>query len=148
MAEISRRRTIAAPQQDVWDVLAEYGALAEWVDGADHSSILRNGDDGLVGTSRRVQMGRNALVETITVADEPRTIGYDIAGLPGVLGRLHNQWTLRPAADTTEVTLTSTVSPVRGPLGPVVAAVVTRVMAKQSDAMLDGLARRLARTRG
>ncbi|BBY31059.1 SRPBCC family protein [Mycolicibacterium sediminis] len=148
MAEISRRRTIAASQQDVWDVLADFGALATWVDDADHSSILRHGADGLLGTSRRVQMGRNALVETITVADAPHTIGYDIVGLPSLAGRLNNRWTLRPSTGATEVTLTSTVSPVGGPLGRIVAAAVSRVMARKSDAMLDGLARRLEDNHG
>ena len=72
MADIDRTRTIAAAPHDIWDVLADFGAIASWADKVDHSCILFPGADGEpLGTARRVQMGRDTLVERITDFDPP-----------------------------------------------------------------------------
>ncbi|BBX04579.1 MxaD family protein [Mycolicibacterium moriokaense] len=148
MAEIARTRTIAAAPQEVWNVLADFGALSTWVDRADHSSILVHGPDGgPVGTSRRVQMGRNTLVETIVEFDPPRALAYEIDGLPKQLGRVTNRWSLRPQGDSTSVTLTSTVEIGSGPLRQLAERAVCRVMARESGGMLAGLDKRLENSR-
>lgn len=149
VGSISRTATISATPQEIWDVLADFGALASWVDSADHSCVLNRGPDGaLLGTTRRVQMGRNVLVERVTVAEEPAVLGYDISGLPRLLGRLANRWTLRPVGNATEVTITSTVDQGRNPIAGVTERVVCRVMATQSDGMLAALRRRMENTHG
>ena len=147
MTDISRSRTISAPPQAIWDVLADFGSLSSWADGIEHSCILNHGPDGPVGTTRRVQVRRDALVESITQFDPPTTLAYDIEGLPARLRRVFNRWTLRPAGEATVVTVTSTVEIGRGPLADLAERIVGRVMAKQSDAMLAGLNRRLEDSR-
>ena len=147
MTDISRSRTISAPPQAIWDVLADFGSLSSWADGVEHSCILNHGPDGPVGTTRRVQVRHNALVESITEFDPPATLAYDIEGLPARLRRVANRWTLRPAGEATVVTVTSTVEIGRGPLADLAERIVGRVMAKQSDAMLAGLNRRLEDSR-
>ena len=144
VADISRSRTIPAAPQAIWDVLADFGALSSWADGADHSCVMNRGPDGaLLGTTRRVQVGHNALVERVTEADPPALLAYDIDGLPKRLRKAVNRWTLRPAGDATVVTLTSTVEIGSGPPARLAERAVLRFMAKQSDSMLAGLARRL-----
>ena len=148
MADIHRTRTIAARVGDIWETLADFGSISSWAGNVDHSCILFSGPDGgPVGTARRVQVGRNALVERITEFDPPRALGYDIDGLPSRLRRVSNRWTLEPAAgesaSTTLVTLTSTVE-----IGPhatqkLAEQVLCRFLARQSEAMLAGLANRL-----
>ena len=97
VADISRSRTIAAQPQAIWDVLADFGSLSSWADNVDHSCVLNHGPDGgALGTTRRVQVGRNALVERITEFDPPATLAYDIEGLPARLRKVTNRWTLRP----------------------------------------------------
>jgi carbon monoxide dehydrogenase subunit G len=145
--DISRSRTISAPPQAIWDVLADFGSLSSWADGVEHSCILNHGPDGPVGTTRRVQVRHDALVESITEFDPPATLAYDIEGLPARLRRVANRWTLRPAGEATVVTVTSTVEIGRGPLADLAERIVGRVMAKQSDAMLAGLNRRLEDSR-
>jgi len=147
VTDISRSRTISAPPQAIWDVLADFGSLSSWADGVEHSCILNHGPDGPVGTTRRVQVRHNALVESITEFDPPATLAYDIEGLPARLRRVANRWTLRPAGEATVVTVTSTVEIGRGPLADLAERIVGRVMAKQSDAMLAGLNRRLEDSR-
>lgn len=148
MAQIDRTRTIAAAPQEVWDVLADFGALSTWVDRADHSSILVHSADGdPIGTTRRVQMGRNTLLERIVAFDPPHTLAYDIDGLPKRLGRVTNSWSLRPSGESTVVTLTSTVDIGSGRLRHLAERAVCRVMARESDGMLAGLAKRLEKSR-
>jgi carbon monoxide dehydrogenase subunit G len=143
VADIDRSRTIAADPKEVWDVLADFGSISSWADNIDHSCILNHGSEP-IGTTRRVQIGRNALVEQITEFEPTRALAYDVEGLPKRLRRFNNRWSLRPAQDgTTIVTLTSTVEIGSGPLHKLAERLVCRVQVRQSDVMLAGLANRL-----
>ncbi|MEU0496164.1 SRPBCC family protein [Mycobacterium sp. NPDC006124] len=143
VADIRRSRTMTAPPQSIWDVLADFGSLSAWVDDVDHSCILGHGPHGMgVGTTRRVQVGRNVLVERITEFTPTAALGYDVEGLPRRLRHVANHWTLRPIGDATEVTLTSTVEIGAGPVAGAAEWAVCRGMAKLSESMLTGLARR------
>jgi carbon monoxide dehydrogenase subunit G len=144
---ISRDATISATPQAIWDVLADFGALSSWADAVDHSCILNHGPDGVLpGTTRRVQVGRNVFVERIFEAAQPMTLAYDIEGLPRRLRHVANRWTLRPAGAATVVTVTSTVDIGTNPLARAAERIVCRVMAKQSESMLAGIAGHLGRT--
>lgn len=144
MAQISRSRTIAAVPQQVWDVLADFGRSSSWAANVDHSCLLEHGSDGpAVGTSRRVQVGRNTLVERITEVRAPDVLAYDIDGLPRRFGRVVNRWALSPRNSSTGVTLTTTVEIGTNPLTRVAERALCRFMARQSETMLDGLAARL-----
>jgi Polyketide cyclase / dehydrase and lipid transport len=142
VAEIDRRLAIAADPKAVWAVLADFGAISSWADNIDHSCVLIQGSEP-VGTTRRVQIGRNALVEQITEYDELRALAYDVEGLPKRLRRFNNRWSLRPVDDGTVVTLTSTAEIGSGPIHTLAERAVCRVQARQSDLMLAGLAHRL-----
>jgi hypothetical protein len=145
VAEIRRRRTVAAEPQAIWDVLADFGAVSSWADFVDHSCLLEHGaDGGAVGTSRRVQLGRSTLVERITEFDPPQALAYDIEGLPRLIRHLCSGWILRPiATGFTEVTLTNTVEFGSNPVQRVAARVFGRVSVKQLDLLLAGLAKRV-----
>ena len=149
MAEIQRTRSIAASAQKIWEVLADFGALSSWADNADHSCILfRGADGGHIGTARRVQIKREALVEQIIEFDPPRALSYDIEGLPTALRRVTNRWTVTPTdGESSIVTLTSTVE--IGPHSPQRLAehVFCRFLARESGSMLAGLANRLESAR-
>jgi len=142
VADIDRSRTIAADPKEVWDVLADFGSISSWADNIDHSCILNPGSEP-IGTPRRVQIGRNTLVEQITEFEPTRALAYDVEGLPKRLRRFNNRWSLRPADDgKTTVTLTSTVEIGSGPLRKLAERVVCRVQVRESDVMLAGLANR------
>lgn len=146
MADIERRRTIAASPEAIWDVLADFGAISSWVPNIDHSCILVHAD-GPVGTTRRVQVGRDTLVERIVEFDPPRTLAYEIEGLPKRLRAVTNSWTLRPSGASSVVTLTSTVEIGSRPSQQLAERALCRVLARQSDAMLAGLAKRMENSR-
>jgi len=147
VAQIERSRTIAAAPQEIWDVLADFGELSTWVDRVDHSCILVHGADGHIGTARRVQMGRQTLVERIVDWNAPDTLAYDIDGLPKRLRRVNNRWTLRRSGESTVVTLTSTVEIGSGRIRQLAERVMCRLMTRESDGLLAGLAKRLENTR-
>jgi carbon monoxide dehydrogenase subunit G len=143
VADIDRSRTIAADPKEVWDVLADFGSISSWADNIDHSCILDHGNEP-IGTTRRVQIGRNTLVEEITEFEPTRALAYDVEGLPKRLRRFNNRWSLQPAGDgKTIVTLTSTAEIGPGPLRKLAERVVCRVQVRESDVMLAGLANRL-----
>jgi len=147
VADIARSRTIAAEPKEVWDVLADFGSISSWADNIDHSCILNHGSDS-VGTTRRVQIGRNALVERITEFDPTWALAYDVKGLPKRLRRFRNRWTLRRIQDGhTVVTLTSTVEIGSGPMQKLIERAVCRIQGRQSDVMLAGLAKRSEKAR-
>jgi len=145
VAQISRSRTVAAAPQAVWEVLADFGAISSWADDVDHSCLLEHGPEGPgIGTSRRVQIGRDALVERITEFDQPAVLAYTIEGLPRRLGRVANRWVLAPTrTGGTRIILTSTVDIGANPVAGLAERAVCRFMSKQSDAMLAGLATRM-----
>ncbi|MCV7425855.1 SRPBCC family protein [Mycobacterium montefiorense] len=149
MADIQRTRIIAARGQEVWDVLADFGAIASWADNVDHSCILNSGAGGApLGTTRRVQVNRDTLVERIIEFDPPHRLAYEIQGLPRLLRRVTNRWTLAASAgDSTVVTLTTTVEIGSRAPQQLAERVVCRVVARQSDSMLAGLANRLESAR-
>lgn len=144
MTDIVRTRTVAAKPQAVWDLLADFGAISEWAGNVDHSCILEHTDDqagGAVGTSRRIQAGRNTVVERIVELEAGSTLAYDIEGLPPRLRTVRNRWSLTPQGDaSTLVSLTTTIEIGPRPPQRVAERVVSRVFARQSDTMLDGLA--------
>lgn len=142
---MSRTRTVAAAPQEIWEVLADFGAISSWAGNVDHSCLLSHGPGGgPLGTSRRVQVGRDTLVECITDFQPQSALAYDIEGLPRRLRRVGNRWTLRPSTSGhTEVTLTSTVEIAENPVARIAERAMCRFLAKQSDTMLTGLAQRV-----
>jgi carbon monoxide dehydrogenase subunit G len=142
VAEIRRTRAVAAEPQAIWDVLADFGAISAWADNVDHSCLLSPEAQAVgISTTRRVQVGRNTLVERITEFAPPSTLAYDVEGFPRWLW-VNNRWTLTPSANATAIALISTVK-AEGPLGRIVEGVVARVSAKMLDELLTGLANRM-----
>lgn len=145
MTDTVRTRTVAAGPQEVWDLLADFGAISGWAGNVDHSCILWPGaDGGAIGTSRRIQAGRTVVVERIVEFEPGRALAYDIEGLPQRLKRVRNRWSLEPGdGKGTLVTLTSTVEIGPRPPQQLAERIVCRVLARKSDAMLAGISEHL-----
>lgn len=136
---VARTATIPVPPPAVWDILADFGALARWVPEVDHSCLLHGGspDSGVV---RRVQVGRMTLLETVTAWSPPEHLAYDITGLPPALRHVANDWRLRAVDGGTEVTVTTSVDAGPRPPQRLIARLAAFRLARTSDAMLAGLA--------
>lgn len=142
VAEVSRSRTVSAESAAIWARLSDFGSLSAWADGIDHSCLL-NGDDHPepVGLTRRIQSGRDTFVETIVTFEPPRTLAYEIAGVPKGFS-VSNRWNLEPRAHgATTVTLTTTIRTSCALLRPFGERAFARLMARRSDTLIDSLAK-------
>jgi uncharacterized protein YndB with AHSA1/START domain len=138
-AEVTRTRTLAQPPEAVWAALAAYDRIAAWAPQVDHATRLGGPPDG-PGAVRRVQVGRLALVETVTDWEPGRHLAYRIEGLPRPLGRVATSWHLRPAGTGTEVSVTTTVDAGPRPPQQLIARIGARRLGAAGDQMLGGLA--------
>ncbi len=129
---------ISRPAAEVWAVLADFGAIARWADNVDHSSLTTEQATG-VGAARRVQVGRNALLEEVIVWDEAEVLAYELRGLPPVVRSAVNEWRLEGDGSSTRVTLTTTIDTGPRPPQKVAARVVGRMLGRASRELLDGL---------
>ena len=131
--------SVDAPAEAVWDLLAGFADISSWASSVSQSSLLTPGPPG-PGTVRRVQVGRAALRETVTVWEPGRRLAYDIAGLPAIVTAARNTWSLEPDRDGTSVTLTNEVD-TRG--GPLVARLVARRIGQANEALVQSLSAHL-----
>jgi carbon monoxide dehydrogenase subunit G len=143
MTTVERTHSMPAEPELVWSVLADFGTLARWAPGVDHSCLLAEQHEG-VGTVRRVQVGRSTLVESVVAWAPAETLSYEIAGLPFMLEQVTNTWTLEPQTGGTKVTLTTEIDVGSGPLKRMAAKVAGHKFAGASEEMLDGLAEHIS----
>ena len=88
VVDTGRSAPIAARPQAIWDVLADFGSLGSWAQCRSLVSVVRGPDGGPVGTTRRVQVGRDTLVERIAEFDPPAAgLRHRGPALPGCAGR-------------------------------------------------------------
>jgi uncharacterized protein YndB with AHSA1/START domain len=136
---IEKSLQINASAGTIWKALADFAAIAEWAPNCDHSSWASEQRDG-IGALRRVQVGRIAVLETVVEWEPDVALAYQLTGLPPQAGHVVNRWSLSPAANGTLVTLTTTIDPLPGPPGAIIARVLSRQLAKADQQMLAGLA--------
>ena len=142
MAQIAETTTIARSPEQVWAVLADFGSIAEWAPNVDHSCLTTELQQA-VGSTRRVQVGRNALLEQVVEWEAGHRLAYTIEGLPPVIRSVTNSWQLEAVGPATAVTITSVVNAGPRPPQQLVARAVGKVLAKASREMLDGLTNHL-----
>lgn len=141
MKTVERTGVIEAPSGRVWDVLADYGAIASWAPNVDHSCLLTERADG-VGAVRRIQTGRTTLREVVKTWEPSASLSYRIIGLPPIVRSVTNTWRLAGSGDTTTVTLTSQIDCGPRPPQQAIARVVGRRLATASEQMIAGLTER------
>lgn len=137
MAVISEHVRIERPAAVIWAALADFGSISRWAAPVEHSCLVTDQQEG-IGTERRVQIGRNALIERVIEWESDQRLGYAIEGLPVVQSAM-NSWTLDDSAGATTVTLTSTAEVGPRPPQQLVARVVGRILARASRELLAGL---------
>ena len=143
LVDVQRSRHLPHEAEAVWAVLARFGDIGEWAPKVTHSVLTTEQSEGL-GTARRVQVGRQALIETVTIWEPGRTLAYSIEGLPPIVAGVTNRWDLGVDPAGTFVTLTSIIDPGSSPKGKAASRVLRLPLAKASAGMLDGLITHLA----
>lgn len=138
MAEIVEKTSIAASPGRVWASLADFGGISKWAPNVDHSCLTTEQTEG-VDCVRRVQVGRNALLEQVIDWQVDERLSYAITGLPPVVRSVVNTWSLTPDGDATTVALTTQIDAGPRPPQQMVARMIGKPMAKASRQMLAGL---------
>ena len=146
MSEVAVTSSIDRPRDAVWSVLAEFDAISRWAPNVDHSSLTTAQTEG-AGAERRVQVGRNALLERVVEWEPGRRLGYEITGLPPVVRSARNTWTLDDSGGATTVTLTTQVEAGPRPPQQLIARAIGRAMARASRELLAGLKTQLEEKR-
>lgn len=141
MATTSSSIVVPSPLETVWSTLERYADVAQWGRGVSQSSLLTEQATG-VGAVRRVQVGRIALRETVTVWEPLRALGYRIEGLPAIVRSAGNTWTISADGTGTRVTLTGVVET---KVGRLLDKVVAGRIGKANDELLAGLQDHLSR---
>lgn len=149
MPTTSAVRTVELPARptQVWRVLADFASIGRWAPNVDHSCALTQLPSG-VGAVRRIQTGRATVIERVLEWEPPSRLSYSIEGLPPVVRRATNSWSIEPAGQGSLVSLTSRVDVGRRPPHRIVARAVATMLGRASDRMLAGLADELTTTDG
>lgn len=138
MKRLERSTTVQASPERVWDVLADFGAIATWVPMIQHSCLLSEQTEH-PGAVRRIQLPRQTLVERVVVWRPGQELAYDIEGLPPIVGTARNTWRLTPTSDGTSVVLTTEIATGPNPVKKFIADKVLERMSLASELMLAGL---------
>lgn len=123
---------------EIWRVLSEFETISSWVPNVEHSCLLAERTSG-IGTTRRVQIGRSVLVETVVEWVEPHTLSYSVEGLPPVIRSVTNTWRLEPTSGGTKVWFITDINAGQRPQQKLIAWIVGRRLGAVSDGILSGL---------
>lgn len=135
MAEVTGTIEIGRSRNEVWAALADFGAISSWASNVDHSSMVTAAAEG-EGAARRVQVGRNALLERVIDWTPDHTLSYEIEGLPPMVRFASNTWRLRGNGDTTTATLTTAIDVGPRQLQRAIAWIVANAVARASRGLL------------
>ncbi len=140
MSKLSKRIRINTPAEKVWEVLADFGGVAKWNPVVAHSVAITDANRG-VGCERQCEVpGFGDVRERVTEWEEGRRLSYDLEGGAGPMKSLGGEFSLSPAGDNTEVTMTLDFRVKFGPVGALMDRfIVRRQMRKQMALTLAGL---------
>ena len=139
-SRVQRHLRVSAPVDRVWSGLADLTGLVGWSADISHAVVISDAPSG-VGAVRRVQVGRIAVLETVTVWEPGHALAYTVTGLPPAAGVVTTSWQVVAQGSGTDVTVTSEIEPLPGPAGRIVARVLSRRLGRTDDELVHGLAR-------
>ena len=134
----TRSVRVGATAAEVWATLSALDRISDWADNVDHSTMATEQAGG-IGAARRVQAGRLALIETVTVWEPDQALAYTIDGLPPLVRSVTNRWRLDGVVGGTLVSLTTAIDPGPSVRGRVGSRILGVAMARASRQMLAGL---------
>lgn len=139
MSTLEMQVRIAAPVEEVWAVLADFGNVAQWAPTVNHAVITNGPAAGLDCTRECTVEGFGKITERIVEWNEGESYTYEL-GAVGPLKRARNTWAVRADGKGTRVTFTVRFELRFGPLGAVLdRLVMRRKFAQQLRPSIAGL---------
>jgi hypothetical protein len=145
MKTIIVKRTIGAPADKVFDVLADHGNYKSFP-GVVDSKLTKDGtpDRNGLGAVRHIVIKRGWFDEEITAYERPRRFDYRIVRTSLPLEHQGGSLRFEPVADGTEVTWTSTMRVSIPVIGGLLTPFAASTLGQAFGAMLKEVDRRLA----
>jgi len=139
MSTLEMQVRIAAPVEEVWAVLADFGNVAQWIPTINHAVITNGLAAGVNCTRECTVEGIGKITEQIVEWNEGESYTYEI-GAVGPVKRARNTWAVRADGKGTLVTINGRFELRFGPLGAVLdRLVMRRKFAQQIGLSLAGL---------
>lgn len=140
MPVLIQQVAVDASREKVWEVLADFSAVANWAPTISESRSTTEANGG-VGAERGCEHEKMGTIhERIVAWDEGHSLSYDVIdGLPFPMKSLNNVWEVRTQGDGALVTLTMDFTMKMGPFGLLPALMARRPMNKEMRVTLAGL---------
>jgi ligand-binding SRPBCC domain-containing protein len=148
MRKLEQRIETRAPQQAVWEVLADFGGVEKWAPGMRRSNLLGDQDSG-VGT-RRVMRHRWGfrIEELVTEWSEGEAYAFELLQAPFPMTNVYETWDLASEDGQTTIVTTVSYEMSLGVIGTLLDYFLVRfLVAREMRAGLRALACRTSRTR-
>ncbi|MEM7285082.1 MAG: SRPBCC family protein [Actinomycetota bacterium] len=140
MRNLKIERTVNAPREAVWAVLADYPNIADWNGGVNASFAIGDAVQG-VGAVRKCELDGNvAMRETVTEWTEGQQMAIAIDQIEKMpVDEASMTFTLGDAGDRSTITMSYDYAPKGGPFGFLIAAMMRRPMNKGFNGFIDDL---------
>ena len=132
--------TVEAPQERVWEVLCDFGAVSKWAPAITESRSLTEANEG-VGAERACEHEKmGTLEDRIVEWEEGARYAYTEEGLPIPMKSVNYEWSADSADGATRVDLRMVFETKFGPLGAMMEATMMKAtMHKEMTRTLAGL---------
>ncbi len=139
MVKVEAQIVIDAPVQQVWEVLADFGAVYRWAPSVSNSYSTSESSSGPEASRHCDVVGFGGIEETITEWNEGRGFAYSVTGA-GPISEGYSTWSIKPQGDKTLVYTDFRYGLRFGPIGSLMNALIIRRKAEQSlKKTLEGL---------
>ena len=138
MSQITKKITINAPVERVWEVLADIGGIANWAPQINHAVTTTEGNPG-VGSERQCDVaGFGTVTERFVEWEDGSHFTYEVSNV-ALMKLVRNTTSVHAAGDQSLITLTMNFWMKFGPLGAPMIPIARILMSKQGKLGLAGL---------
>ncbi len=139
MAKQVKQVRINEGKEKVWEIMADYGGVANWAPTITSSKLLTDANGGMGARRTCDHISGAAIEEVITEWEEGEYYSYEMTTSLGPVKTLVNTWAVRSEGNDTVVTLSMDFKMRFGPLGLLMIPMAKMMMGKEMKLALAGL---------
>ena len=139
MSKQVKQVRINAPKEKVWEILADFGGVANWAPTITSAHLLADVNGGIGATRSCDHISGAAIEEVITEWEEGEYYSYEMTTSLGPIKTLLNTWAVRAEGNDTVITLSMDFKMRFGPLGLLMIPMAKMMMGKEMKLALAGL---------
>ncbi len=139
MAKQVKQVRINEGKEKVWEIMADYGGVANWAPTITSSNLLTDANGGIGARRTCDHISGAAIEEVIAEWEEGEYYSYEMTTSFGPVKTLVNTWAVRSEGNDTVVTLSMDFKMRFGPLGLLMIPMAKMMMGKEMKLALAGL---------